>query len=141
MQLRLRHTSFNFSSEATQLTDALRRMAKSSLEDRIVFVHRIKQLVEVDEHPRIARVQGALINAESPGSNPPVLTKFSLDSKANLLFFRKYHVNNAGTCQSHNKICECVTFSTISPSLAYTCLLSIHMQERDILAHSYTPLE
>jgi hypothetical protein len=114
-------------------------MAKSSLEDRIVFVHRIKQLVEVDENPRVARIQGALIDAESPGSNLPVFTIFSLDLKANFLLFRKYHVDNAGACQSYYKICVCVIFSTMSLSLAYTCLLSIHMQERVIFVHNHNP--
>ena len=36
----LRRALFYFSSEATHLTDALRRMAKPPLEDRKVFVHR-----------------------------------------------------------------------------------------------------
>ena len=38
--------------------DAVRRIAEPPLEDGVVLVHRVEQLTEVDEYPRVARVQG-----------------------------------------------------------------------------------
>ena len=93
---RLRRTLLDLPSETPQLADALRRMTKPPLKDRIITIHSVKQLYEVNKYPRITRVQGTLSNAKHLGSNIKVLSIHPLSLEANFLLFRKHHLNHAG---------------------------------------------
>jgi len=97
----LLHTLFNLPGEASQLTDALRRMTKPPLKDRIVFIHGVEQLVEIDEYPSITGIQRPLLDAKHPSHHPPILTIPPLSLETNFLLFRKHHTDNAGTCVSY----------------------------------------